>query len=172
MWVIQHTSKYWENMIKTYFHFHFHIDIVLHLAFKYKYVGIMYQQVSSNHSAEKWECCCIMQFVLKQWLQHCFHAVDLLAWSYPLLYILSLLFSYNHRIFVASVSCKNPVSLNSQRVMLSEKQPVCSAVSLFKSLHMNHTDIHTSLCVCRCGVFVPRCRTHMVDGWILIVNIY
>lgn len=53
-------------MIKTYFHFHFHIDIVLHLAFKYKYVSIMYQQVSSYHSAEKWECCCIMQFVLKQ----------------------------------------------------------------------------------------------------------
>lgn len=46
------------------------------------------------------------------------------------------------------------MSLNSQRVMLSEKQPVCSAVSLFKSLHMNHTDIHTSLCVYRCGVFV------------------
>lgn len=164
MWVIQHTSKYWENMIKTYFHFHFHIDIVLHLAFKYKYVSIMYQQVSSNHSAEKWECCCIMQFVLKQWLQHCFHAVDLLAWSYPLLYILSLLFSYNHHIFVASVSCKNPVSLNSQRVMLSEKQPVCSAVSLFLiTSYEPHRHTHKSVCMSVWGLCPSMLDAH--GGW-------
>ena len=87
----------------------------------------MYQQISSNHSAESWSLTVLwyhtvcFNTITATLMCNVFHAVD------RHYYFCTIIIYLLHRHIVKNQTA----SLNSEHVMLSEKQPVCSAVSLF-----------------------------------------